>query len=329
MNLCAITYLILIKNIATLIHSKTYFFSYQFYLFQRMGVSSTLRQKWNEAGENVPVIHILPRGYTCPNASPFPLKLETYLRMRDVKYEVDTEHPMGPKSKVPWITLNGKDIADSQLALEALMKARNEEIDSHLSSQEKAIARAFMILNEDRFYWIMASDRFQPENVKFMNTFQPPMPGMPGFLQGAMTKYIQRGIRKQTYNHGIGRHTWEEMKQFGLDDLKAFSEQLGNKPFFMGTEPSLLDASMFGMLVQILYCTKEDNFMRMKIKEDLVNLEGFVERMKEKYWPDWNENLGTIEKVKSSETEKESKSVGKEADQKKEEEEGPTTTNEK
>ncbi|XP_059083252.1 failed axon connections-like [Tigriopus californicus] len=293
-----------------------------------MGVSSTLRQKWNEAGENVPVIHILPRGYTCPNASPFPLKLETYLRMKDIKYEVDTEHPMGPKSKVPWMTLNGKDIADSQMALEALMKARNEEIDGHLTPQEKAIARAFLVLNEDHLYWVMASDRFQPENMKFMSTFSPPMPGVPGFLQGAMTKFIQRGIKKQTYNHGIGRHSWEEMKQLGLDDLQALSDQLGNKPFFMGMEPSLLDASIFGMLCQILYCTKEDNFMRMKIKEELVNLEGLVERIKEKYWSDWDETLGTVEKVKASEPEKESKSKQKESAPKEEAEE-VSATNEK
>eukprot|EP00095_Tigriopus_kingsejongensis_P003083 snap_masked-scaffold664_size116482-processed-gene-0.7 protein:Tk03083 transcript:snap_masked-scaffold664_size116482-processed-gene-0.7-mRNA-1 annotation:"hypothetical protein CGI_10005286" len=267
-----------------------------------MGVSSTLRQKWNNAGKDVPVIHIFPRGFTCPNASPFPLKLETYLRMRDIKYEVDMEHPMGPNSKCPWITLNGTDIGDSQLSVEAILEAHDMKIDPHLTPQEKATARAFMVLNEERFYWVMAMDRFSNENFALVKTFSPAMPGVPGFLQGTLAKFVQRGLRKQTYNHGIGRHCWEDVKEMGLGDLKAFSEQLGNKAFFMGEEPCLLDASMFGMLCQVLYCTREDNFMKKKIQDELSNLEGFVNRIKEKYWEDWEEVLGKLEKPKETKT---------------------------
>ncbi len=35
------------------------------------------------------VLHSFERGKTCPNISPFVLKLETYLRMAGIPYEVN------------------------------------------------------------------------------------------------------------------------------------------------------------------------------------------------------------------------------------------------
>ncbi len=39
-----------------------------------------------------------------------------------LRYEVDFEEPMSTKGKCPWITVNGVDVADSQLAIEYLTK---------------------------------------------------------------------------------------------------------------------------------------------------------------------------------------------------------------
>jgi hypothetical protein len=38
--------------------------------------------------KNVVILHQFPRGKFTPSASPFALKLETWLRMADVKYQV-------------------------------------------------------------------------------------------------------------------------------------------------------------------------------------------------------------------------------------------------
>ena len=37
-----------------------------------------------------------------------------------------------------------------------------------------------------------------------------------------------------TLLQGIGRHTKEEIEKIGLDDIKAASKILGDKPFFFG-----------------------------------------------------------------------------------------------
>jgi hypothetical protein len=38
--------------------------------------------------KGVVVLHQFPRGYKVPSISPFALKLETYLRMADITYQV-------------------------------------------------------------------------------------------------------------------------------------------------------------------------------------------------------------------------------------------------
>ncbi len=101
-----------------------------------------LRRKWNSVGRDVVVLHQFPRGRTCPNGSPYPIKLETYLRMAGIKYENDFEEFMSPKGKSPWITINGEDIADSQLAIEHLTKVLKKDVDAHLNEEEKARARS-------------------------------------------------------------------------------------------------------------------------------------------------------------------------------------------
>ena len=60
---------------------------------------------------------------------------------------------MGPKGKTPWITLNGIDIADSQLCLELIAKHFNTDFSSHLTEQDRAIARAMQIMAEEHLYW--------------------------------------------------------------------------------------------------------------------------------------------------------------------------------
>ena len=44
-----------------------------------------VQEKWNAAGKDVVVLHMPLRALDCPNPSPFPVKLETWLRMNNIK----------------------------------------------------------------------------------------------------------------------------------------------------------------------------------------------------------------------------------------------------
>jgi len=60
---------------------------------------------------------------------------------------------MGPKGKMPWISLNGEEHGDSTLCIELLSERYNQHLSSHLTTEERAVARAFQLLAEEHLYW--------------------------------------------------------------------------------------------------------------------------------------------------------------------------------
>ena len=55
-------------------------------------------------------------------------------------------------------------------------------------------------------------------------------------------------IKQQIYGHGMGRHKPEEVFELGMKDIDALSACLGDKEYFLGDQPTTLDASAFGFL---------------------------------------------------------------------------------
>ena len=51
------------------------------------------------------------------------------------------------------MTLNGEDYADSQLCIERLGKKYQKDFSSHLTAEERAVARSIQIMAEEHLYW--------------------------------------------------------------------------------------------------------------------------------------------------------------------------------
>jgi len=67
-------------------------------------------------------LHQFAPAFGLPNASPFCMKLETYLRMAGLPYETvnDGNVLKAPKGKLPWIDDDGTRVADSSFIIEHL-----------------------------------------------------------------------------------------------------------------------------------------------------------------------------------------------------------------
>ena len=61
----------------------------------------------------------------------------------------------GPKGKMPWITLNGQDMGDSQFCIEFLSKKFNVNFSSNHSAAENGIARAFFKMTDESLTWYL------------------------------------------------------------------------------------------------------------------------------------------------------------------------------
>ena len=65
-----------------------------FYFFQKRKDAAKLeglKREWAAAGQDVVVLHMFSRARVCPNPSPFPLKLETWMRIHGVNYVPEFE----------------------------------------------------------------------------------------------------------------------------------------------------------------------------------------------------------------------------------------------
>merc|ERR550519_2009325 len=98
--------------------------------------------------------------------------------------------------------------------------------------------------------------------------------------------FCRKGLKK-VKAHGLGVHTPEEIEQFGKKDLQALSEMLGDKEFFFGDEPAMLDLVVYSHVAQLVMIEKDyPCTLRDYLEADCKNLVGLVNRMKDRCWAD-------------------------------------------
>ena len=62
-------------------------------------------------------------------------------------------YTFGPKGKIPFITYNGEDVADSQFCIEFLSKTLDKSLSKGHSAKDLGSARAFFKMAEESLFW--------------------------------------------------------------------------------------------------------------------------------------------------------------------------------
>ncbi len=220
-----------------------------------------------------------------PNASPFCMKVETYLRMAGLVYECPRGGDLrkSPKGKMPYIEDEGAVVADSSFIIDYLKRKYGDPLDSHLDAAGRATALAVQRLFEENTYWAVLYFRWFEEagwaltRAAFFDRMKPP-------LRWIVPMVARRLVRKELYGHGMGRHTREEIVAIGMKDLTAAADFLGDKPYFMGAQPSSLDATAYAFLANLLWAPLETPLKSHAQK--YPQLEAYCRRMKARYYAD-------------------------------------------
>src|SRR6195256_1962293 len=90
-----------------------------------------------------------------PTLSPFSAKLTAHLRFQGIPFEPVAEQGVGnaPRGKVPFITVDGVKVADSDLVI-GFLKTAFPDPDAGLSDHQRAVGHLVQRTLEDHLYWI-------------------------------------------------------------------------------------------------------------------------------------------------------------------------------
>jgi len=189
------------------------------------------------------------------DASPFCLKLETYLRLAALAHtKTELMDPSeAPKQKLPYIVDDGETIADSALCIAYPKKKHGDRLDDGLTTEQKALGHALTIMLEERTYWVMVYTRWMmPDYQKIV--LEAWFGGVPAPMRDEITATVIKDMKAGLHSHGIGRHSQDEIFRFGVADVTAFENALGGKPYLLGDRPSEYDATGYAFLANI--CAK-------------------------------------------------------------------------
>ncbi|XP_048239532.1 failed axon connections homolog [Haliotis rufescens] len=280
------------------------------------------------------ILHQVGRAPYAPSMTPFAVKLETYLRMARIPYQVDE-----------CVLLHA---ARTQHCINFLNQKLGVDLNRDLSPADRGVAQAMKVMAEEHLYWFLVLFRWRFDNDKsFLSSAF-------NFKFGKCTMWMYRQhLNKQTWTQGLGRHTEGEITEMFKKDLQSMSDFMGTKKFLMGDEPCEADCAVFGQLSQFYWQflgTGHEDIIKVKVqnvspgpgkglmkststsailRKDLLtgramathseedfykcspntcvssdkysNLAAYCERMKDSFWPDWHQCIthgGTREATK-------------------------------
>jgi glutathione S-transferase len=230
-----------------------------------------------------------------PNISPACMKLETWLRITGVPYEVaPLDMANAPKGKIPYIIdQDGTRIGDSTIIVSHLKSARSVDPDAQLTAEQRAVALAFRRMLKENFYWVVIHERYKEERnwPQYREILISNLDFLPEEHRGPGADMYRKLIVDQLQAHGLGRHSPEEVYRFGKEDLTAVSDYLGTRPYFLGERPTTVDATVYAYVASMIGMglpSPVKDFGRSR--ENLVR---YCQRVHERFFPElssvkWN-----------------------------------------
>jgi len=225
-------------------------------------------------------------------AAPFPLKLECWLRMAKIPYEfvIANDPNKGPKGKSPWIEIGNKVMGDSSIIIDYLVQRFDIDLDTHLNAQQRAIAVSVQRMLEEHFHQCFEHQLFFGDGAE--QRLQDFAATMPIPLRWLVPTVLKRTFTTQLYARGMGRHSEDVIIDQGKADLDALSALLGDQTYFLGYQPSSVDACVFGFLGVAIYVA--GNNPLYQYGASINNLMHYCERMRLRYFPETQKVLAPI-----------------------------------
>ncbi len=223
-----------------------------------------------------------PRMWNVDNPSPFCMKIETYLRLAQIPYQVKVIHnpSKAPKKKLPFIKdADGVVVADSQFIIKHLVQKYGDKLDAGLLATEQARMHAIRCFLERQFqlaiiYQRWVDDDFWPQTREAIFGKMPPV--VMQIVSALVRKRITSVVRAAGWNH----HSKDEVYSIVAEDLRVAAEILGEKPYFMGDKPTSIDAVAYAIFANMIRIPVSHRLQDLAKRHK--NIVDYVDRMEAK-----------------------------------------------
>lgn len=237
------------------------------------------------ATEQAPIkLFQFPRIFAIPNLSPFCCKLETWLRIAGIPYEVvDTPDPRkAPRGKVPFIEDAGLRIADSSLIIEHLVRTRGVDPDATLSPSQRATALLVQRTLEEHYAFVVAYTHLVREDG--LRHTRARFDALPPIVRQLVARTVRRSVEQLLWQQGLLRYSDQEIAEAAKHDWRAVLAVMSDGPYFFGEQLTSIDAIVFGSLATTVLTP-----IRSPIRDFLdaqPRLLAYAERMRARLFPE-------------------------------------------
>jgi len=227
-----------------------------------------------------------PAVFGLSSPSPFCAKAEVLLKMARIDFEdIRVNDPRkGPKGKLPALEVDGRMIGDSELIRIEIEKRTGFDFDGGLDPEQRAVAHAMARMIEERLYWAIVYSRWMVDDA-FKVVREGFFSAMPPIVRNIVPVLARRQVRGYLHGHGLGRHSHDEIMQFGRLDIDALAAFLGDKPFMMGDQPTSLDATAFAHIDNMIVPPHESSPLKQATMAH-NNLVAYAARCRELWFLD-------------------------------------------
>ena len=215
-----------------------------------------------------------------PTIGPFALKLLAWLRLHDISFEqIFEDNPAkGPLGKSPWVEIDGRAIADTDVIITMLAQRHGIPIEED-RTREEALAGTFKTAFEERFHQILEWELFvHPAGAKYVDKLAKV--SFPPVIHYAVAWWMKRHFKRQLYARGIARHDDRRIAELGRAEIDRLAMLLEGRLYLTGEEPVLADLAVFGQIAPPLYWP-----MRTPVAEYLkqnTTVRAWAERIKQR-----------------------------------------------
>lgn len=226
--------------------------------------------------------------WTVPCISPYVTKVAYYMTMAGLRFDtkpqdltqLDRDTPAG---KLPCIKdVDGTFVNDSTHIIEYLQQKYGNPLGEGVTPAERATMLAFNRMIDEHTYWtaVIQPRWRETANWEIYLRIIAGSQDVPPALRAFADDFRFR-ILNEFMNGGWGRQPAEALYKRARADIDALSDFLGDKPFFMGSQPRWVDAPVLSILRHTI--DTPFSFDTKDYAAGKKNLVAYMGRMKDRF----------------------------------------------